>query len=167
MSDLLQQPEIHVSIGEVKISRGGKGVLKSSLGSCVGIALLWKKKKIYGLAHCLLAEAPGATREINARFVSQAVPSLLALMKIKTPEDFSEVEAVLAGGGNMTAPVNKDPKDLVGHINTQTAESYLKKYGIKIIHQDVGGLTGKKIRLFCETGEFVIQKIPRIDKATA
>ncbi|MBL7545341.1 MAG: chemotaxis protein CheD [Bdellovibrionaceae bacterium] len=155
--------EVHVSIGEVKLGTGND-VLKSSLGSCVGIALLWKSKKRYALAHCLLSESPVSSLKINARYVSQAVPSLIALMKIRSTQDFSEVEAVLVGGSNMTAPLARDEKTLIGYQNVKAAEDYLKKYGIKVIYKDVGGDTGRKIRVFCETAEFKIDLIPRIEK---
>ena len=58
--------EYHVKIGELRRGRTGE-VLKTTLGSCVGIAILWKARGRYALAHCLLAESPSsrAGREIR------------------------------------------------------------------------------------------------------
>ena len=161
MNDL----QVHVSIGEVKTGEGSQ-ILKASLGSCVGIALLWKKRKLYGLAHCLLAEAPQESSIITARYVSQALPSLMSLMKI-LPADHREIEAVLVGGGNMTAETHAPPEKLVGYLNGLAAEKYLKKFGFPIIHKDLGGEAGRKILVFCETGEFTVNLIPRISKRAA
>lgn len=160
----MSHKEIHVSIGEVKLGKG-TDILKSSLGSCVGIALFWKNKKRFALAHCLLAEATTQSFNIDARYVSQAVPSLISLMQIKTIEDFKEIEAVIAGGGNMTAAKVTKDENLVGYLNIRATEKYLNKYGIKIIYRDVGGKNGRKIQIFCETAEYKIDIIPRINKA--
>lgn len=156
---------IHVSIGEVKVGRN-KNILKASLGSCVGIGFLWKKKNLYGLAHCLLPETDVIGNAVTARFVNQAIPSLVALMKIRTLEDCQEIEVVLAGGGNMTAPKDSQVSTLVGHLNVKAAEKILKEMHFKISHREVGGETGRKIWIFCETGEFRIDLIPRIQVET-
>jgi chemotaxis protein CheD len=159
---------VHVSIGEVKIGKD-QDILMASLGSCVGIGFIWKRKNLFGLAHCLLPEAPLDGSEIDiisARFVSQAVPSLMKLMKIEK-KNRGEIDAVLAGGGNMTAPKNANPNNLIGTLNVNAAEKYLKQIGIQVIAKELGGETGRKIYIFCETAEFTIKKISRIDSSKA
>ncbi|MBK7889573.1 MAG: chemotaxis protein CheD [Bdellovibrionales bacterium] len=89
----MNQKEINVHIGEVKIAKNGE-ILKAILGSCVAIGILWEKRGVCGLAHCLLAENPEKTFAIGGRFVDQAIPSLLALMKIRL-ENFGEIEVIL------------------------------------------------------------------------
>lgn len=151
--------ERHVRIGQVLVAREGE-TLKSLLGSCVGVALIWKNKKMCGLAHCLLPESPQKSYEINGRFVSQAIPSLLALMHIK-PENFSEIEAVIAGGGNMTQPEERTNSKLIGAQNALRAQKFLRDLGIKIIFEDIGGEEGRRMSVNSTTGEFEVQKIPR------
>jgi chemotaxis protein CheD len=153
---------VHVSIGEVKVG-SGEDILMTSLGSCVGIAFFWQRKNLYGLAHCLLPEAPDNAAIISARFVSQAIPSLISLMDID-PRQRREISAVITGGGNMTAPRNSDPKNLIGTLNTEAAERYVKGAGIEIVHKDIGGEYGRKLYLYCNTGEYSIKPIPRILK---
>lgn len=154
---------INVHIGEVRIAKNGE-VLKAILGSCVGIGLIWKEKNICGLAHCLLPESPVTTFAIGARFVNQAVPSLLALMKIKTV-DLPEIYAVIAGGGNMTSPNATDGSRLVGSENFKVTEQELSKAGIQILHSDGGGTEGRKIILNAAKCSFQIERIPRIVEA--
>lgn len=152
--------EIHVSIGEVKVGRGDD-ILKATLGSCVGIGLLWREKRLYGLAHSLLPSGPVSSLAVTGRFVTQAVPSLIALMHIP-PEEFKNVDAVIVGGGNMTAPKGTDEKGLVGFQNTQMAEQLLQKHGFKIIFRDVGGELGRQFTILCSDGTFAVKKIPRM-----
>ncbi len=136
-------------------------MLHALLGSCIGIAILWPQKRLYGLAHCLFAEAPEKSSSISGRYVDQAIFSLLALMHIHK-EDFYEVQAVIAGGGNMTMPDTTESEKLVGVINTKAAVKCLNGYKLKIVHEDTGGLEGRNITIRCSTGSFEIRKIPRI-----
>jgi chemotaxis protein CheD len=154
---------LHASIGEIKIGRGDEELI-ANLGSCVGIALLWKQRGLYGLAHCLLPRPMGervAAHEITGRFVTQAVPSLLALMRIR-PAERREVSAVLVGGGNMTAPPGTAEKNLIGFQNAETAAMLLREHKLEIVFQETGGEAGRRIRVFCQTGEYIVQLIPRI-----
>lgn len=156
----LQPRSIHVNIGELKIGEGSD-TLVASLGSCVGIAFLWKKQKKFGLAHCLLPIAPVPSQVLSARYVSDAVGSLMKLMGIEGRLK-REVDAVVVGGGNMTAPKNTQYANLIGTQNAEAAEKFLGSAGIKIVHKDTGGESGRRITLVCETGEYVVKPIPRI-----
>ncbi len=153
--------ELNVYIGKIRIGKNGE-VLKAILGSCIGIALIWKEKKKCGLAHCLLPNPPAQTFEINGRFVSQAVPSLMALMKIQK-EDISSIEAVVAGGGNMFESQTGEPTESVGTLNSQAALKALKEVGIRVVFKSVGGDEGKKILVDCSNFTYQVEAIPRSD----
>lgn len=141
---------IPVRIGEVKVARHGE-TLKAILGSCVGIAFIWKEKQIVALAHCLLPENPHKENAISARYVNDAIPSLIALMKI-TDEDKRSVEVHIAGGGNMTTKLSsRDPAYPVGVLNVSAAEKYLKAYGFKIRSAVTGGMIGRQIAVSATT----------------
>lgn len=156
-----QDQLLNVHIGEVKTGTSGQ-TLKTILGSCVGIAFIWKAKSIYGLAHCLLPEPMGVGKTHSpGRFVDHAIPELLKMMNIK-PDDYHEIEAVLAGGGNMTSPKTSSPDQLVGVANITTARKMLKNLGIRIIHEDVGGEEGRKLTVCCSSGNYTVEIIPRL-----
>ena len=150
----------NVHIGEVKTAKNGD-LLKAILGSCVGVGLIWKSRMICGLAHCLLPENPSPSHMIGGRYVDQAIPSLLALMKIRHV-NLDEVTAVIAGGGNMTVPDSPDSSKLVGAHNFRTAEREIKKRGIRLIHSECGGDEGRRITLNTSDYSFQIESIPRI-----
>jgi len=174
---------INVHIGEVKISQGGHE-LQTILGSCIGIALLWPKHGMFGLAHCLLPEQPAsekpglavdsknpsrrkATNEAidsdivcgEGRYVDQAVDCLLSMMNTTHLRD---IRAVVAGGANMTKPGALQPEKLVGHLNAQCAIKQLKAKRIIIIDQDVGGEIGRKLTICGQDGSHIIRRIPRL-----
>jgi chemotaxis protein CheD len=156
----MNQKEINVHIGEVRIAKDGE-ILKTILGSCVAIGIIWRQRKICGLAHCLLAESPVKTFSIGGRFVDQAIPSLMALMKIR-PEHISEIEVFVTGGGNMTQPGAKNTDALVGAHNFHVAERELKKLGIRPIELNKAAEDGRRVKLDSLSCQYVIEAIPRI-----
>lgn len=153
---------IHVSIGEVKIG-DGQDTLMAHLGSCVGIGLLWKEKKLFGLAHCLLPQGLFQVGKLGGRFVNQALPSLLAMMKIRD-ENRESIEVILVGGGNMTDTAPGRGGGTIGELNAIAAQLLLKQGGFKITHLDVGGDAGRKIFIHCADGSFEVSNIPRLER---
>lgn len=151
--------ELNVHIGEVKLGTKGQS-LHALLGSCIGVAILWPERDLYGLAHCLLAKFPGKKWQKGGRYVDQAIHTLLHMMKV-TKEDYGKVRVVVAGGGNMTKPENTNPEKLVGHQNKQCALTTLKSLNLKIIHEDTGGTLGRRISINCDDGTFNVKSIPR------
>lgn len=149
--------DIQVLMGEVRIGRG-EDVLRATLGSCVGIGLMWRARGLYGLAHCLLPEAPQPTLAIGAKYVTQAVPSLLALMKADGARR-SEIEAVIAGGGNMMPHQPTPRHGLIGAANAKMAQALITETGIPIVHVEVGGEIGRQLTIDCAHHAFFVRTI--------
>lgn len=151
---------IDVHIGEVKVAKNGE-VLKAILGSCVGIGVIWKANKTCGLAHCLLPESPTRSYEIGARFVDQAVRSLVAMMKIQ-PSDSAEISVVIVGGGNMTNPSASANATLVGAANFKNAMREIQKLSLHVLHSEGGGDVGRKVWIDAREFTYQVEEIPRI-----
>lgn len=152
---------LDVHIGEVKLARHGEE-LRAILGSCVGIAVIWRARKLCGLAHCLLPENPVPSFSIGAKFVNQAVPSLIALLKL-SKADTRQVETVVVGGGNMTGSADADSSDLVGAHNFRVALRELQSHQLRVVHSDGGGRLGRKISVDSHECTFHVETIPRIN----
>lgn len=145
----------------------GNDVLRATLGSCVGIGLLWRERAVYGLAHCLLphashpelaGSADAATS--SAKFVVDAVPALLAAMHATlAPRD--ALEAVLAGGANMMHHVPTPRHGLIGEQNVQAAQRLLASLGLRVVHADVGGECGRQLSIDCAQHTYAVKRIAR------
>ncbi|MEM9099411.1 MAG: chemotaxis protein CheD [Pseudomonadota bacterium] len=155
--------KIHVQIGQVKTGREGQS-LNAILGSCVGIGFLHRDRRIFGLAHCLLAQsgtrAPSKS-DLGGRHVDQAIRSLEALMKI-SDEERRRVRVFLCGGANMSLPPDTDPKRLVGTTNAEFARKAIREAGFRLSHHDLGGMLGRQVTIDCTSGEYAITEIPRL-----
>lgn len=154
---------INVKMGEVQIGRN-KDILKTLLGSCVGIGLINKKRGYVGLAHCLLGKADQEIFDIGGKFVDQALYSMTKLLEIDSQHK-KEIIAIVVGGGNMTLSDDVSSNLLVGKRNTDFALEHLKKNGFAISYTEVGGRMARNLKIYCETGLFKVSQVPRLKVA--
>lgn len=151
--------EVQVRMCEVRTGQGND-ILRATLGSCVGIGLLWRERGIYGLAHCLLPEAPQPAVEASAKYVTDAVPSLLSLMEIPTAKK-RQVEAVIAGGACMVQHQTPPRHGLIGEQNARMAQRLIAATGIRVVHVDVGGECGRQLLIDCAQHHYEVRIIGR------
>lgn len=154
-----EAPPLHlVGMGQLSVGSHGEQ-LQALLGSCIGIGFLWKKGHCCGLAHCLLPEAPGAGSALgapNARYVSQAVPSLLRLMGVRQA-DYGDIEVVLAGGASMFGPRNGRLQ--VGRQNVEAAQKYLEQCGLAVSFCALGGRHGRQLLIDCARHSYAVTDV--------
>jgi chemotaxis protein CheD len=151
--------EIHVRMCEMETG-SGDDLLRTTLGSCVGIGLLWRNRDLCGLAHCLLPEGSSLSEEKSAKYVTEAIPSLLALMGA-APSQRHQLEAVVAGGACMVINAKPAPYGLIGEQNTRMAQKLLEQAGIRVVHTDVGGTRGRQLRIDCAQKTYLVNTIDR------
>lgn len=135
----------HVNMGKLMTGRGNDRLV-AVLGSCVGLAFLWPNGQRCALAHCVLPHAPPDEGGMGARYVSQAVPSLLTAMGV-TPADRKDVDVVLAGGASMFGPGSAMLQ--VGRQNIVAALSTLQQFGLRVACSDLGGYGGRQLVVDC------------------
>jgi len=130
------------------LTGAGNERLVAVLGSCVGMAFLWPQGGRCALAHCVLPNAPPDEGGMGARYVSQAVPSLLTALGV-TMAERADVEVVLAGGASMFGPGSALLQ--VGRQNIVAALSTLQQFGLRVASSDLGGFNGRQLLVDCST----------------
>ena len=146
---------VQVGIGQLKIG-ARTDQLQALLGSCVGIAFIWKKRGRCGLAHCLLPDAPQAQDALSARYVSQAVPALLTLLGA-SEADYPDIQVVLAGGATMLNA--RSSRLQIGQQNIDAARRHLRKCGLNVQYCRIGGKCGRTLTVDCATSSFIVNEI--------
>jgi len=150
-------PPHHVGMGQLSVGTPGQQ-LQALLGSCIGIGFIWKNGPCCGLAHCLLPEAPGAEHALGARYVSQAVPSLLRLMGVRQA-DYADIDVVLAGGASMFGPAHAHGRLQVGRQNAQAAQKYLDQCGLHVSFCALGGRHGRQLLIDCARHSYAVTDV--------
>ncbi len=160
LGDAARADEIHLRIGQFAVGRS-PCVLKTTLGSCVGVALLWPARGVFGLAHCLLPYEPVASGAAGARYVDQAVASLLRALQA-APADHRRLHAHLAGGATMGRGQAAGQAPLVGRQNADAAIAVLKAHRITVRSSDLGGECARAMRLDCSDGSVSVRRVPPV-----
>ena len=148
-------PPHHVGMGQLSVGTHGEQ-LQALLGSCIGIGFIWKNGPCCGLAHCLLPEAPGTDNALGARYVSQAVPSLLRLMGVRQA-DYADIDVVLAGGASMFGPRNGRLQ--IGRQNAEAAQKYLNQCGLHVSFCALGGRHGRQLLIDCASRSYAVTDV--------
>lgn len=153
--------DIHVKMCEVQTA-SAPHVLRSTLGSCVGIGILWRERNLCALAHCLLPQSSTRALRPSAKYVTDAIPSLLQLLGV-TPSQHHQLEAVVAGGACMVSQSKPARYGLIGELNTQMAQRLLAEAGIRVVHTDIGGVSGRQLSIDCSTHQYAVRTFERVN----
>jgi chemotaxis protein CheD len=149
------EPVPTIRMGQLAVARND-GVLRTLLGSCVGLILYDRASSVGGLAHVVLPSAPGPT-DTPGRFVDTAVPALCEAMRRLAGRPI-EPEARLAGGANM---FQTEVTETIGRQNIDAAERELAGRGIPVVARDCGGGSGRRVSLDTTTGVVLVEIIGR------
>lgn len=142
---------------------GGPNVrVRTLLGSCVSIVLWHPKLHIGGMCHYLLVTKGDKNSAVlpQGKYGEDAFQFLLTSVK-SHHAPISEYEAKVFGGSNMFSknektlidPMNESNSKLVGVRNIEFANEILKKHSIKIVSENTGGVTHRKVFFTIWDGE--------------
>ena len=136
------------------------GILTTlGLGSCVGIALYDKNRKIAGLAHIMLPSSEEIKNNTNkAKFADTGIELLIERM-ISIGSNKSSITAKIAGGSQMFNFNSNSDVLKVGKRNVEATKKKLRELNIPIIGEDTGGNYGRTIELSAEDGLLLIKTI--------
>lgn len=146
---MMQQTRpLSLPMGEIAVARTS-GVLRTLLGSCLGLALYDRRFKVGGLGHIVLPSSLGRA-ERPGKFADTAVPSMIQQMQELAGEERLKLCAKIAGGANMFT--GGDTGNTIGVQNVQAVECLLAELRIPIIGRHCGGEQGRRMMLDTATG---------------
>jgi chemotaxis protein CheD len=145
---------IHVGIADMKVS-SGENILRTVLGSCVGLCLYDHQKAIGGLSHIMLPSAniPNPPPE---KYADTALPLLLKKMQ-DSGADPKRMQAKIAGGAKMFNLPNGSTIATIGMNNINKVEQLLKEMHITLLSKDVGGNYSRIVSFHLSSGEVKIK----------
>jgi chemotaxis protein CheD len=151
--------EIMVRMGELVSSRDPSDVLVAiGLGSCIGLALIDRKRPIAGLAHVMLPESPKGEVEAPGKFADLAVPALRERL-VELGATPSRLDAVLVGGAQMFSfGQNGDSRLDVGARNEEAVRTALEAARIPVRATATAGKTGRTVRVTVDAGLVLVKE---------
>lgn len=155
---------IKVGMADLNISKSPDLLTTLGLGSCVGICLYDKEKKIAGLVHIMLPSSKEIKNNTNkAKFVDSGIDQLINLM-VKEGSNKKNLIAKIAGGSQMFNFNSENDMLRIGERNINATKERLKELNIEIIAEDTGGNFGRTIILDSNDGSLNIRTIGHGEK---
>ena len=147
-------PATPVGMGEIAVARDN-GVFRTVLGSCVGLVLHDRRRRIGGLAHIVLPDSHGRGCPAG-KYADTAVPEMLRQLRALADGEPLRLTARLAGGAKML-PFQTGLT--IGDHNVQAIERLLAVEGIVIVARCCGGERGRRLRLDVSSGSVTIETV--------
>ncbi|MGQ3685537.1 MAG: chemotaxis protein CheD [Candidatus Loosdrechtia sp.] len=139
---------VTVGVGDLKIA-GTPKLIKTTLGSCIGVVLYDSVQKIAGMLHLMLPNCNNR-QDKPSKYADTGIPLLLDLMINHAKSKKSALTAKVFGGARMFN-VNSELFD-IGRSNIAETQRILNLLDIRIIASKVGGTKGYQITVDTKTG---------------
>ncbi len=153
-------PEVDVQPGESHLVRNPT-ILRTILGSCVGVTFFARRLGIAALCHPMLPRAPDNSLMIGEegrRYVDFAIRDLARQFDFCRVRR-ADVEVKLFGGGDVLSVMNESSRPTVGRMNCEAALYVLNEEGFHISASSLGGTCGLHIQFNTGTGEVLLRRL--------
>ena len=150
---------INIGIADMGVA-ASPNILRTILGSCVGICIYDPEVKVGGLAHIMLPYCKKPSPNLK-KYADTAIPLMIDEM-IKLGSNKNRMVVKLAGGATMFKHSENSVVGEIGHNNIVSVREVLSNLKIPILSEDVGGDYGRTIDFYLETGDVKI-KIMGVD----
>ncbi|HTX42514.1 MAG TPA: chemotaxis protein CheD [Acidobacteriaceae bacterium] len=155
-------PEIYVQPGESRLVRT-PAILRTVLGSCVGVAFWHQRLGIGALLHPMLPRAPGDARNRLGpagarRYVDFTIREMADHLE-RLGAHRNETEVKLFGGADVLRGAGHGTRPTVGQLNRETALRVLREEGFGIAASCLGGTRGLHIQFHTATGEVLLRRL--------
>ena len=137
---------ILVKMGElvvVRINGERNIILKTVLGSCVGVVLVDVQRRIGGLAHIMLPRQLKGD-DAYGKYADTAVPLLLKKL-LNSGAEREKIKAYVAGGACMFGNCDERGASKIGEENIKSTIKVLEVLSIPVVFKETGGNRGRTL----------------------
>ena len=142
--------KITIGIADMKMAKGEGMLVTYALGSCIGICLHDPALKLGALVHIMLPLNMETGRKNPLKYADTGIRETLRMMEAKGASR-SRITAKIAGGAKMF-DVNGGSMGNIGQRNIESVHMNLKKEGIQLLREDVGGSVARTLLFDPATG---------------
>ena len=132
-----------IGIADMKIAKDQGMLITYALGSCIGICLYDPVVKLGGLVHIMLPLNMETGRTNTMKYADTGIRETVRQMESKGAQR-ARITAKIAGGAKMFE-VSGGNMGNIGQRNIESVHLNLKKEGIRLLKEDVGGTTARTL----------------------
>lgn len=135
--------KITIGIADMKMAQNSGMLITYALGSCIGICLYDQKIKLGALIHIMLPLNMEAGRTNTMKYADTGIRETLKMMEAKGASR-SRITAKIAGGAKMFE-IKGGSLSNIGQRNIESVHNTLRREGIKLLQEDVGGTVARTL----------------------
>ena len=144
------ESKITVGIADMKMAKGNGMLITYALGSCIGICLYDQRIKLASLIHIMLPLNMEPGRKNVMKYADTGIRETLKMMEAKGASR-SRITAKIAGGAKMFE-ISGGNLGNIGQRNIESVHMHLKREGIQLLREDVGGSVARTLLFDPATG---------------
>jgi len=133
-------------------------MVSAVLGTCVAVCLHDRRLKIGGMNHFLYPKTKMFDNMATSQYATVSIPALIKKLQ-QQGSRIEDLEAQIFGGGESSGLLTSGD---IGSKNIKMARKLLKKSGIRVVSEDVGGFKGRRLIFHTGTNEALVMKTHRI-----
>ena len=145
------QQKLTVGIADMKTLQWDGELITYALGSCIGICLWDEKIKLAALIHIMLPINMEAGRKNTMKYADTGIRETLRQLEAKGARK-ERLVAKIAGGAKMFEVAGNSNLGNIGQRNIECVRLNLRKEGIRIISENVGGSVARTLSFFPANG---------------
>jgi chemotaxis protein CheD len=158
--------ELDLQPGTLYLSRD-PAILRTVLGSCVGITFWHARLGIGALCHSALPKYradrdSGPDKLNNFRYVDLSIRYLAGQFDVLGASRSELIVKLFGGADVLPVRESNEKRPTVGYLNCISAIEVLAEEGLKVSASDLGGMRGRKIRFNTISGEVLLQRLPTL-----
>ncbi len=142
--------KITIGIADMKMAKDSGMLITYALGSCIGICLYDQRIKLAAMVHIMLPLNMEPGRKNTFKYADTGIRETLRLMESKGASR-ARITAKIAGGAKMFE-VSGGNLGNIGQRNIESVHLNLKKEGIQLLKEDVGGSVARTLLFDPATG---------------
>ncbi|MBR2895695.1 MAG: chemotaxis protein CheD [Oscillospiraceae bacterium] len=153
------ETKLTIGIADMQFLKGDGTLITYALGSCIGICLYDPVLKIGGLLHIMLPLNMETGRKNPLKYADTGMAEMLRQMESRGASR-ARLVAKIAGGAKMFE-VSGGALGNIGQRNIDSVRIQLKKHGIRLAKEDVGGSVARTMSMDVATGTVSVRSYGR------
>ncbi|MBR2132926.1 MAG: chemotaxis protein CheD [Oscillospiraceae bacterium] len=153
------ETKLTIGIADMQFLKGDGTLITYALGSCIGICLYDPVLKIGGLLHIMLPLNMETGRKNPLKYADTGMVEMLRQMESRGASR-ARLVAKIAGGAKMFE-VSGGALGNIGQRNIDSVRIQLKKHGIRLAKEDVGGSVARTMSMDVGTGTVSVRSYGR------
>ncbi len=146
---MMANGKITIGIADMKMAKGQGMLVTYALGSCIGICLYDPAIKLGALVHIMLPVNMETNRTNTMKYADTGIRETLKQMESMGARR-GRITAKIAGGAKMFE--TGASLGNIGQRNIESVRMNLKKEGVRLLKEDVGGSVARTLLFDVESG---------------